>query len=115
VREEDLSETFVASGGPGGQNVNKVATCVMLRHLPTGIAVKCQSERSQAMNREKARRILVAKIEARERAKREAERSRAAKLKRQNRRRSKAAKDRMLEAKKRRGLKKAHRKRVGEE
>lgn len=64
IREEDLLEKFVRSGGHGGQNVNKTATCVYLRHLPTGIEVKCQRERSQALNRFFARRILVEKIEA---------------------------------------------------
>ncbi len=64
IREEDLLEKFVRSGGHGGQNVNKTATCVYLRHLPTGIEVKCQRERSQALNRFFARRILAEKIEA---------------------------------------------------
>ena len=51
IREEDIEESFVRSGGHGGQNVNKTATCVQLKHLPTGIEVKCQLERSQALNR----------------------------------------------------------------
>ena len=63
IRESDIVERFVRSGGPGGQNVNKVATCVYLKHLPSGIEVKCQKERHQAMNRFFARRLLVQKIE----------------------------------------------------
>ena len=63
VRDEDLAETFVRSGGKGGQNVNKVATCVVLVHLPTGTAVKCQRERTQGANRLAVRAMLVDKIE----------------------------------------------------
>ena len=62
IREEDIEETFTRSSGPGGQNVNKLATCVHLRHRPSGIAVKISRERSQALNRFLARRILAGKI-----------------------------------------------------
>src|SRR6188768_1070731 len=64
VREEDIEESFVRSGGHGGQNVNKTSTCVMLVHRPTGLQVKCQTTRHQARNRELARTMLLAKIEA---------------------------------------------------
>ncbi len=64
IREEDLQERFVRSSGPGGQNVNKTSTCVHLRHIPTGILVKCQDSRSQPLNRFLARRYLVEKLEA---------------------------------------------------
>ena len=63
VRESDLAESFIRSSGPGGQNVNKVATAVYLKHIPTGIEVKCGQERSQALNRYAARKILANKIE----------------------------------------------------
>ena len=63
IREDDLEESFVRSGGKGGQNVNKVATCVVLLHRPTGTLVKCQRERSQALNRYHARQLLADKIE----------------------------------------------------
>ncbi|MCX7634904.1 MAG: peptide chain release factor-like protein [Syntrophales bacterium] len=63
VAEGDLRETFVRSSGPGGQNVNKVATCVQLVHLPTGLTVRCSRERSQALNRFLARRLLLDRIE----------------------------------------------------
>ena len=63
IFEKDIKETFVRAQGPGGQNVNKVASCVVLYHLPTDIQVKCQEERSQVLNRYKARWRLVEKIE----------------------------------------------------
>ena len=102
VREEDLEESFVRSGGHGGQNVNKVATCVMLTHRPTGISVKCQTTRQQASNRLLARKLLLDKIEARQKSRAEAERSRIEKLRRQKRGRSRAAKERILADKSRR-------------
>jgi protein subunit release factor B len=64
IREEDLEEKFVRSAGKGGQHVNKTSTCVWLRHIPTGIEVKCMAERSQSANRFLARRELVEKIAA---------------------------------------------------
>ena len=113
VRPEDLEESFVHSGGKGGQNVNKVATCVVLVHRPTGIAVKCQRERSQGANRLVARRMLADKIEemrlgAASRRQQEAER-----VRRQKRRRSRRAKQRMLRDKHAQSDKKARRGPVG--
>lgn len=64
IREEDLDESFVRSGGPGGQKVNRTATCVQLHHRPTGIDVKMQQARSQALNRFYARRRLCELMEA---------------------------------------------------
>jgi protein subunit release factor B len=62
VREEDLEESFIRSSGKGGQHVNKTSTCVRIRHLPTGVEVKCMEERSQSLNRFLARRELLEKV-----------------------------------------------------
>jgi peptide chain release factor len=99
IREDDLDESFVRSGGKGGQNVNKVSTCVVLLHRPTGTAVKCQRERSQALNRFHARQLLADKIERARLGKQSAEEQRIAKLRRQKRKRSRRAKEKILEAK----------------
>ena len=96
IREADILEKFIRSGGHGGQNVNKVATCVYLKHLPTGFEVKCQQERLQSLNRFLARRILVDKIETAILGKQSAEEQRIAKIRRQKRKRSKRAKEKML-------------------
>lgn len=112
IREEDITEKFVRSQGPGGQNVNKVSTTVYLRHAPTGVEVKCGTERSQAQNRAEARRILVEKIMRLREAGRMQEQQKLEKAKRQNRRKSRASREKMLEDKKRRSRKKRLRGRV---
>lgn len=77
VKEADLEESFVRSGGHGGQNVNKVSTCVMLLHRPSGVQVKCQETRQQGLNRVvRARRMLLDKIEALRKGRAEEERAR---------------------------------------
>ena len=106
IREEDVEETFVRSQGAGGQNVNKTSSCVALLHRPTGIRVKCQTERSQVLNRFLARRRLCDKIEERNRGFVAAERDRVEKIRRQKRKRSKRARDKMLDDKTRQARKK---------
>jgi protein subunit release factor B len=99
VRDEDLRETFIRSSGPGGQKVNKTSSCVHLVHLPTGLSVKCQQERSQTLNRFLARRLLLDRIERLRSGLVAAEKMRVEKIRRQKRRRSRRAKEKILEAK----------------
>ena len=100
IDESDLKETFTRSAGPGGQKVNKTSSCVALQHIPTGIKVKCQEERSQNMNRIKARWILVEKVNAQIREEQLHERQLAEKLKRQSRKKPRELKEKILKEKK---------------
>jgi len=115
VKEIDLAEHFIRSTGPGGQNVNKVATGVYLKHLVTGIEVKCMAGRSQAFNRFRARQILMAKIEEAVLGGESEARKVIEKIRRQKRKRSKRAKEKMLAAKRAHGQRKALRGPVGME
>ena len=101
ISEQDLQEKFIRSSGKGGPKVNKTSTCVYLRHIPTGIEVKCKQERSQALNRFLARRILTNKIETLKLGKLSEERRRIEK-----RKRSKRAKETILAAKRKQSEKK---------
>lgn len=96
AHESDLEERFVRSGGPGGQNVNKVSSCVILVHVPSGVTIRCQEERSQAMNRFRARQRLAEKMEERLLGAASAKRQKIEKIRRQKRRRSRRAKEKML-------------------
>ncbi len=109
VSEADLRESFVRSGGHGGQNVNKTATCVLLVHQPTGLQVKCQTTRQQGLNRFIARRLLLDKLEALRTGYVASERARMEKIRRQKRRRSRRAKERLLADKALHSAKKANR------
>ena len=87
LHEEDITETFVRSQGPGGQKVNKTSTCVCLRHKPTGLEVKMQKDRSQAMNRFFARRQMCELLEAKRLGQASGESIRRQKIRKQKQRR----------------------------
>lgn len=99
IREEDLRETFVRASGPGGQKVNKTSSCVSLMHVPTGLSVKCQQERSRALNRYIARRILADRIERIQKGRESLEHQKIEKIRRQKRRRSRRAQEKVLRLK----------------
>jgi protein subunit release factor B len=99
IREEDLRETFVRSSGPGGQNVNKVSSCVVLVHVPSGTMVRCQRERSQALNRFLARERLADRIESERLGEASRERQEFERIRRQKRKRNKRAKEKVLSEK----------------
>ena len=112
IRADDLDEKFARSGGPGGQNVNKVSTAVTLRHRPSGISVTVQDSRSQAQNRKLARERLLDAIERDAQKKRAAQIMEREKARRRKSRRPPALKKRILESKRRRGEIKKQRARV---
>jgi len=107
--EAALAEQFTRSSGRGGQNVNKVSTCVILTHPQSGLSVRCEEERSQHLNRYRARVRLADKLEERILGERSARRHAIEKIRRQKRKRSKRAKEKMLAAKRHRAQVKAGR------
>jgi protein subunit release factor B len=107
LREEDLQESFIRGSGPGGQKVNKTSSTVVLRHVPSGLEVRCQRERSQVLNRHWARMELCDRLEAARQEARLAEQNEREKNRRRNRPRPRGLKQRILEVKKQRsGVKK---------
>jgi protein subunit release factor B len=115
VRDGDLDEKFIRGSGPGGQKINKTSSTVWLRHRPTGIEVRCQAERSQTANRERAWLEMCERLEARVRATTDAARQLREKNRRQVRQKSYGQKVRMIQTKKHRARNKAGRGRVGDE
>jgi protein subunit release factor B len=102
IRDVDLVETFARSGGPGGQNVNKVSTAVTLRHRPSGIRVTVQDSRSQAQNRKLARERLLTAIEQGRQQRRAEEVAHREKERRRKSPRPRALKKKILESKRKR-------------
>jgi len=110
IDESDLEEQFVRGSGRGGQKINKTSSCVYLKHLPSGIEIKCQQARSQAMNRFLARRELCDRFEEQILGEKSRKQQEAEKIRRQKRKRSKRAKEKMLAEKHRLSEKKELRK-----
>ncbi len=112
IKENDIIEKFVHSSGNGGQNVNKVATCVYLKYIPLNIEIKCQKARTQLLNRYYARKMLAEEIENRVLGEKSKKQKEIEKKRRQKRKRSKRAKEKILELKKMNSEKKENRKKV---
>lgn len=107
VYEEDLEESFILGGGPGGQKTNKTSNVVRLFHEPSGLSVRCGETRSRELNRWLARRSLAELILEREHAKKSAKRQEQEKIRRQKRRRSRRQKQKMVAEKRAHGETKA--------
>ena len=110
IKEEDLVEKFILGSGSGGQKINKTASCVYLKHLPSGIEAKCQQDRSREMNRYLARRTLTEEIERRLLKEESKQAQEAAKIRHQKKRRSRRQKAKLIEGKREVSAKKALRK-----
>ena len=114
IKETDIAEKFIRASGKGGQKLNKTSSCVFIKHKPSGITVKCDSDRSQAVNRFLARRILADKFEEKIKGAESEKMKKIHKLRKQKRRRSKKAKEKILKFKKMQAEKKKLRARPAE-
>jgi len=115
INEQMLLEKFVRGSGAGGQKINKTNNCVFLKHLPSGVCVKCQIDRSRELNRYLARRELCEQIERIRDGLAVARTQAIEKMRRQQRPRSRRSKSRSIEDKRRLAVKKALRRRPGNE
>lgn len=112
IKESDIIEKFIYSSGKGGQNVNKVSTCVYLKYIPLNIEIKCQKYRKQLLNRYVSRKMLAEEIENRLLGEKSKKQKEIEKIRRQKRKRTKRAKEKILEAKRLNSQKKENRKKV---
>lgn len=96
IQQQDILEKFVTGGGAGGQKINKTASCVMLKHLPTGMIVRCQKHREQSKNRLSAYKLLILKIEQRLKGKQSELDKKIYKIRKQKQKRSHRAKEKIL-------------------
>ena len=110
ILEQDLVEKFILGSGKGGQKINKTSSCVYLKHIPSGIEIKCQKERSRELNRFYARRDLCEKLEARLFKEKSEKQKELAKIRKQKKRRSRKTKEKLIEQKRIRSSVKAMRK-----
>ena len=115
IKKEDLIEKFILGSGSGGQKINKTSSCVYIKHLPTGIEIKCQQNRSRELNRLLARRELCSRIEERDHKEISQKIQEIEKIRRQKKRRSRRSKEKMLDDKKDNSQKKSLRKQPREE
>lgn len=113
VRPEDIEESFVRGSGHGGQKINKTSSTVRLKHVPSGIEVKCQRHRERTLNRMSAYKLLINKIEEKILGEESEKAKKIFKLKKQKQKRSKRAKEKMLELKRKRSEIKETRKKIG--
>ena len=110
IKESDLIEKFILGSGSGGQKINKTSSCVYIKHVPTGIEIKCQKNRSRELNRLFARRELCSRIEEKEHKETSKKTQEIEKIRRQKKRRSRRSKEKMLDDKKELSQKKSLRK-----
>ena len=96
IVDSDIVEQFVRGSGKGGQKINKTSSCVLLRHVPTGIEVRCQKHREQSLNRLSAYKLLILKVEEQVLGKKSILQKKIFKLKKQKQRRSRRQKEKML-------------------